>query len=253
MPQHWSYDILKHIAINDKDAQDNLEDLKSILLEDIGSTRNMCRIKDMKDLIDCLERHDALSENNIEPLREIADQFGNKELEEAICNYFAPKDSSGFTEPYNQYKELRLADEVRSHLSINGDSQHAEVRGRMSNDNVRFQSGQSQTLPPPLPTPTIYPQELTDRKRAAIHKLIANEIGKFWRALGRELQLSQGQLDALEMDYPRDLVSRVYKLLQVFEEDECHDSKQNVLVLCRALEDCRRKDLRRKVEDIMSH
>ncbi|XP_061395144.1 fas-associated death domain protein [Musca vetustissima] len=266
MAQHWSYDILKHIAINDKNAQDNLEDLKSILQEDIGSARNMCRIKNMADLIDCLERHDALSEYNIEPLREIADQFENKELEEAVANYFPPKDSVAYTEPYNQYKEQRLADEVQNRLNINDETQATSRQvyngqqwqnpspGRPPIPNG-FGQGQQWPNPPPSrpPAPSVYPQELTDKKRAAIHKLVANDIGKFWRALGRALELSQGQMDAIEMEYPRDLVSRVHKMLQVFEEDECHDPRQNVLLLCRALESCRRKDLRRKVEDIMSH
>ncbi|XP_073837810.1 fas-associated death domain protein [Musca autumnalis] len=248
---HWTYDILKHIAINDKDAQENLEDLKSILQDDIGSARKMSRIKDISDLIDCLERHDALSEYNIEPLREIADQFKNNELEEAVSNYFLP-DSMTYKEPYNQYKEQRLADDVRSHLNINGGSQSI---GGTINGNFGFHGEQRRpnNPPPPPPPPSVYPQELTERKRAAIHKLIAQDIGKFWRALGRELELSQGQLDSVEMEFPRDLVSRVHKLLQMFEEDECHDPRQNVLLLCRALENCRRKDLRRKVEDIMSH
>lgn len=241
MTQHWSYDILKHIALNDKNAQDNLEDLKCLLRDAIGSTRNMDRIKTVDDLLDCLERHDALSEYNIEPLREIADQCEILELEEAVSGYVAPRES---VEPYNQYHEQRLADAVRVHLNVNaGGGQFIESNGW-------------QQQPPAAPaaqSTSLYPEQLTDKKRAAIYKVIAENIGKFWRAFGRELEISQGQLDGIEDEFPRNLASRVHKLLQVFEEDESQDPRQHVLILCRALEDCRRKDLRRKVESIMSH
>ncbi|XP_013114910.1 fas-associated death domain protein [Stomoxys calcitrans] len=248
---HWSYDLVKDIALKDKNAHDNLEDLKSLLRDEIGSARNMCRIKNMEDLIDCLERHDALSEFNIEPLREIADQFGNEELEEAVSGYTSPKDTRSYNEPYNQYREQRLADEVRTHLNISGGQREvgSGAGERCANSSFRRQD------PPGAPSAvtTPYPQALTDKKRAAIYKSIAENIGKFWRAFGRELEISQGQLDGVEMEYPRDLVSRVHKLLNIFEEDESHDPNQHVLILCRALEECRRKDLRRKVENIMSH
>ncbi|XP_075164235.1 fas-associated death domain protein [Haematobia irritans] len=240
-----SYDILKRIALNDKNAQDNLEDLKSLFRNDIGSSRNMSRIKNIEDLIDCLERHDILSEYNIDPLRVVADQYGCDELEEAVSAYHTPNDLTPFLEPYNQYKEKRLADEVRTHLNINDGRRYVENAANDRCDNARLQN------PPKVSSST--PQVLTEKKRSAIYKLIAENIGKFWRAFGRELEITQGQLDAAEMEYSRDLVSRVHKLLHIFEEDESHDPKQHVLIICRALEECRRKDLRRKVENIMSH
>ncbi|XP_065360359.1 fas-associated death domain protein [Calliphora vicina] len=245
MGQPLTFEILKSIAANDPTAQDNLEDLKHMFRRDIGSARNMYRIHTMDDLIDCLERHDALSEFNIEPLREIADEYGGS-LAEVIMNYHVPKELLP-AEPYNEYREIRLSHECATRLNIN-----AACNG--------FNSGISSTNYAPAPPPTVnknkqeavYAQVLTKEKRAAVYKLVAGDIGTDWRCLGRELEVRQGEMDNIEIQY-RDLKTRVYKLFQSFEEDDSIDPKDHLRLICRALDNCRRKDLHRKVDAIMSH
>jgi len=60
-------------------------------------------------------------------------------------------------------------------------------------------------------------------------------------------------MDNIEERYPRSLSSQILQLLQLIEEDECHDPKLFLVRLCRALGDSGRNDLRKKVEQIMSH
>lgn len=246
MCQLLSYEGLKKIAANDATAQENLEDIKFQFRKEIGSDRNMYRIKTMADLIDCLERHDALSEFNVEPLREIADEYGGS-LEEAVSCYQAPKEISK-THPANEYRQIRLAHEAQIRTNISGIRNDSYfINGSNTNNYI---SPVAKTVPaqqPPLAQP------LSSEKRSAIYKLIAQNIGTFWRSFGRELNMSQGDMDEIEIQFPRDLKSRVYKLFQVFEEDDSVDPKEHLLLICRALDECRRKDLRRKIESIMSH
>ena len=242
MCQQFSYERLKKIAADDVTVQENLEDIKFQFRNEIGSARNMYRIRTMADLIDCLERHDALSAFNIEPFREIADEYGGS-LEKAIACYQAPKDISR-TNPINEYREVRLAHESRMRPNLNG------VNGSGLRSQTNYTAPVSNSLPVQQP---LFTQSLSSEKRSAIYKLIAQNIGTFWRSFGRELNMSQGDMDEIEIQYPRDLKSRVYKLFQVFEEDESIDPKDHLLLICRALDDCRRKDLRRKIESIMSH
>uniref|UniRef100_A0A1A9W4C5 Death domain-containing protein n=1 Tax=Glossina brevipalpis TaxID=37001 RepID=A0A1A9W4C5_9MUSC len=234
-----SYNILKNLIINNELAQLNLEDFKRIFRNDIRSNRNMDRINTVKDLIDCLERNDSLSETSIEPLREIACQCGG-DLERAIGDYVAPRDTAI---GHNIYREQRLSEEFRDKLEITGQERNGNItQTAITSEHDNF--GKTST-----------PHDVTtyEKKRTAVYKLISRDIGMSWRSLGRELDISQGTMDAVEVQYPHDLCSRVHKMLQVFEEDETHDPNRRILTLCRALDSCRRKELRRKVEDIMSY
>lgn len=242
MGQPITFESLKNIASNDPLIQDNLEDLKNMFQQYIGSTRNMYRIRSVADFIDCLERHDALSEYNIEILREIADEFGGK-LAEVVTNYNVPR----LTEPQNEYRAFRMSYECETRLHISGALHNGYSSGTQLNGNVaaalRVPNGNSQP---------IFAQVLIPEKFAAIQKLIANDIGTDWRCFGRELEVCQGDLDNIEINY-RDLKTRVYKLFQVFEENDTIDPTQHLMKICEALDECRRKDLRRKVQKIMSH
>lgn len=241
MVQPLTYEALKNIAITDPTVQDNLEDLKYMFRSEIGSARNMYRIHTIADLFDCLERHDALSEYKIEPLREIADEFSGS-LGEVIIFYKVPMELRA-AQPYNEYREIRLAHECATRLNIGGNTNSS---GSGLNVNC------SQTLINGNKTEPVFAQLLTNEKRAAIYKLIAGEIGTAWRWLGRELDIGQGAMDNIEMQY-QDLNTRVYKLFQAFEKNEANDPEKHLLIICRALDECRRKDLRRKIERIMSH
>ncbi|XP_017073414.2 fas-associated death domain protein [Drosophila eugracilis] len=234
--KHWSYDILKQIAINV--CTEDVEQLKQMFVTEIGSQRRMDCIRSIEDLIDCLERADELAEDNVEPLRRMA---GNQaQLIEALDGYKPPEN---FLEPpVNLYQEIRLAEELRQQLHL---SSPQETRPHVSAVSVA------------APTPAIQnyttPAVFTEHKRTAVFKKISEELGRFWRRLGRSAGIGEGIMDDIEERYPHDLKSQILKLLQLIEEDDCHDPKHFLVRLCRALADCGRNDLRKNVEQIMSH
>ncbi|XP_037934815.1 fas-associated death domain protein-like isoform X2 [Teleopsis dalmanni] len=218
--QHWSYDLLKKIAAEQK--VDHFEELKNNFKKEINSVR--------------------------QPLQIIADYCNNSStLHEALSKYEPPKEITA-AEPVNQYQEMRLADELHHKLNIS------------SNIGSRVQSVSNyERIPPPPPVSkpiqlqNIYSNGLPAQKRNAVFNLLSREIGSYWRRLGRSLEISEGIMDEIELQFQRDFSSRVIKLLEIFEKDECHDPNHFVLLLFRALENCQRKDLRRKIENILSY
>ncbi|KAM7357692.1 fas-associated death domain protein [Cochliomyia hominivorax] len=238
MGQPINFDTLKCIVANDQTVQDNLENLKSLFRSDISSVRNMMRIRTVADLLDCLERHDSLSPYNIEPLREVADLCGGA-LEDLVASYYVPNTP----ELHNEYHELRISYEMESRLQLSG-----LVNGITNNGGVEanINQGNSTRREP------VFAHVLSDDKNAAIQKLIASDIGTDWRCFGRELEVCQGDLDNIEINY-RDLKTRVFKLFQVFEENDAIDPKKHLHIIMKALEECRRKDLCRKIQKILSH
>lgn len=227
---HWCYDVLKKMAIESVSNSD-LDYLKNTFAVEIGSPRKLDRINTIEDLIDCLERGDQISEENVEPLRNLG--MNNMQLQEALDSYQRVERTAAV----NCYQEQRLAEELRNQLHINP----------------------QRVLQPPVASGTPAPQnyvtvaQFTNAKRAAVYKIISEQLGRSWRNLGRKLSISEGDMDEIEVRYPQDLKSRILRLLQMFEEDECNDPRQLLLQLCRGLSECGRKDLRRKVEQIMSH
>lgn len=226
MHTHWSYDMLKQLIIEGgNDAE--IDDLKEMFSSEIGTTRKKDRIHTIADLLDCLERHDEINEENIEPLQ----VFGkhNPKVQEALNSY---QKVEIYRPPVNVYQELRLSEELQQQMHI-----------------------KPQPVRPVVPSQQNYvtASQFTDEKRTAIYNRLSRELGRSWRDLGRKLRISEGVMDDIETQFPNDLKSRILRLLQVFEEDECNDPRQLLLQLCQALAGCGRNDLRRKVEQIMSH
>ncbi|KAH8342049.1 hypothetical protein KR059_010258 [Drosophila kikkawai] len=228
---HWSYDILKQLA---KEGGTDINELKALFSNEIGSQRKYDCIRTMEDLLDCLERADELSEDNVELLHRMSSN--QPKLKEALNAYTPPAPR----EPVNRYQELRLAEELREQL-------------RFGAPQVVPVSAATTTAPPPPAQMTTSPAAFTERKRAAVFKKISEELGRFWRRLGRAAGIGEGSMDNIEERFPHDLKSQILRLLQVIEEDDCHDPKHFLIRLCRALGECGRNDLRKNVEQIMSY
>ncbi|KAH8294095.1 hypothetical protein KR054_008380 [Drosophila jambulina] len=228
---HWSYDILKQLA---KEGCTDINELKALFTDEIGSQRRFDCIQCVDDLIDCLERADELSEDNVNVLRKMSSN--RPKLAEALNAYTPP----AVREPVNRYQELRLAEELREQL-------------RLGAPQVARQTAASFTAPPPPTQMSTSPAAFTERKRAAVFKKISEELGRFWRRLGRAAGIGEGAMDNIAERYPNDLKSQILRLLQMIEEDDCHDPKHFLIRLCRALGECGRNDLRKNVEQIMSY
>ncbi|XP_004526214.1 fas-associated death domain protein [Ceratitis capitata] len=237
-----SYDTLKEIALREPCSLDFVTELKSLFRNDIISPRRYECIRTVCDLIDCLERKDVISERNVEPLC----LLGNKYLDEAVSNYLPPTNAN---KGVNQYHDMHLTNEFAHKLSING--QHRNI--------CQDDSKHTSSIRTPLNTcsgnnnQNFYPYTLTEQKRAAIYKMISEHLGSHWRMFGRELGIREGTMDEIELQYPRELNTRIYKVLKIFEEDNCNDPKMHLRMIKDALENSRRKDLRRKIDDIIAY
>lgn len=230
MDKHWGYDMLKQMAlegVNDADV----DELKELFASEIGSIRKSDRINSISALIDCLERSDVINEENVKPLRALG--LRNAKLHEALDTY---QKVEIFRQPINFYQEQRLAEELQKQLHINPQrvASAAQPVTALQQNYVTV-------------------AQFTDEKRTAIYTRLSKELGRSWRELGRKLRISEGAMDDIEAHFPNDLKSRILRLLQLFEEDECNDPRQLLLQLCQGLAGCGRNDLRRKVEQIMSH
>lgn len=219
-----TFEDLKRAAIKFGKVQD----LKLFFKDEIGSTRNMERIQSMVDLIDCLERRDILSQHNITPLLLIA-QLSQGQLKTLITNNHVQTKEK--IDPSNEYRNKRRQQQQQQNEQLNcNQGNNLELNKSQQNENSAS-SG------------------LCGKKRSAIYKLIATEIGSKTRHFGSILGLRQGELDWIENNVCAS--ERVYKILEMFEESELHDHKHDVLILCRAMDECSRKDLRQKIENLM--
>lgn len=78
---------------------------------------------------------------------------------------------------------------------------------------------------------------------------IIEEIGIFWRDLGRHLKIRERVIQDIDKQN-KPLMAKAKLLIEYYENRA--DPQKWFLVLCDALEKCRRKDLSNKIQEIMS-
>lgn len=86
------------------------------------------------------------------------------------------------------------------------------------------------------------------KKLDRIWLTIREELGTFWRDLGRHLRIRECVIQ--DIDKPNRSLQLKAKLLLEYYEQRA-DPQKWFLILCEALEKSRRKDLSRKIQDIM--
>lgn len=78
---------------------------------------------------------------------------------------------------------------------------------------------------------------------------ITEEIGSFWRDFGRHLKIRECVIENIDkLDKP--LMAKAKLLLEHYEKRA--DPQKWFFPLCDALEKCRRRDLSKKIQEIMS-
>lgn len=113
------------------------------------------------------------------------------------------------------------------------------------NSNVEFQ--RSYSLQQPATTTPL--QNSFDRHKHRVYKLVADEIGKKCRDLGRELNVPEGEMDRIQGRYRDDIHSQMYAIFELFESRvDCTDKSSR---LCDALREIRRTDLAKRVGHIL--
>lgn len=91
---------------------------------------------------------------------------------------------------------------------------------------------------------------ISKRKKQRIFQTIIEEIGSFWRDLGRNLKVRECRIDEIDSQ-SRTLIEKATKVMKEFEYVKADPDKW-FFALCDALEKSRRKDLATAIQDVMA-
>ncbi|XP_075970633.1 fas-associated death domain protein isoform X2 [Anticarsia gemmatalis] len=196
-----------------------LSSLKEIFRDGINSVRRFEQINSVGQLLQVLEIRDILSEDNVECLKNIALKLPNsKQLLKKITDY---EDCHVPRECVNYYVGNKVskgsAEQEESFITVNSNSV-----GR----------------------------NISERKKQRIFKTIIEEIGSFWRDLGRNLRIRECDIDDIDLQN-KTVAEKASKIMKAYEYHKADPDKW-FFVLCDALEKARRKDLVRSIQDIMA-
>ncbi|XP_026485787.1 fas-associated death domain protein-like [Vanessa tameamea] len=196
-----------------------LNKLKEFYKDDVDSDRRFEQINTIGQLINILEIRNVLSEDDVGPLKEIARRINNDDLLERICDYEVNHISKGYI---NQY--------VIENIPMTSIKQHMTENKESCLQNYPFGA-------------------LSPKKMLRIRETIIEEIGSFWRDLGRNLKIRECKIDEIDTNY-NSLPSKASQLMNLFESRA--DKQRWFFVLCEALEKSRRKDLSKTLQEIMA-
>lgn len=84
-----------------------------------------------------------------------------------------------------------------------------------------------------------------------VNTLIRTEIGSKWKEFARALSVQEGLIDKLESQYRGNIYDMVQEVLKYEEEKYLPNMDLWQSRLKNALEEARRKDLSKKIDDIM--
>ncbi|XP_052873546.1 fas-associated death domain protein [Anopheles cruzii] len=221
---------LKLLAQNACTSPERLALCKQLVRDDIHSTRRLSRVQNMADLLLLLEQRNLLSLLNPEPIERWKPALDSQEL------------SSAFDE-YRQIIEVHRTTIRRFFLEA---LRHRDRRTFVEKEveKIKLHDSNGSTT-----TETVkFLQQRDD-----IYALLQKEIGKQWNALGRSLKLSPTELHEIEMNHQNDLKARIWAVLERAEHEFGEDAvDQFVEHLKNALSKCRRNDLKRKLEKMLS-
>ncbi|KAI5633809.1 death domain-containing protein [Phthorimaea operculella] len=184
---------------------------------EINSLRRLEKITTINQLLVVLELRDALSEDNVTPLKQIAQLLYNDELVARI----------------SQYESTHVPKELRNHY-------------------VPQQLQAPQHAPAPAPAiQSINPfGQISPRKGQRILEKVTEEIGKNWMDLGRNLRLREKTINDVEKKY-RSFQSKATELLNIYFKKEANPDRW-FFDLCEALDKTRRHDLTKSISEILT-
>ncbi|KAM3962351.1 fas-associated death domain protein-like [Aphomia sociella] len=213
--------IVIGIGLSDSHNQ-TLNLIKQVFKNVINSSRKYEQITTVGQLLKVLEIRDALSENNVESLKEIA-QFINNNGE--ILRQINIYENTHRSREYRNFYDPELA------VPHNISKPKNELYGNWANGNPYH--------------PYLH---MSSKKKQRICEIVIEQIGTFWRDLARNLKIRECTIEKIDKDMDT-LHSKASKLLEIYEDKA--DPQRWLLVLCDALERARRKDLAKSIQDIM--
>lgn len=91
--------------------------------------------------------------------------------------------------------------------------------------------------------------EVSIMKKDRIKETLVEEVGRFWRDLGRNLKIRECKIDEIDSKY-NTVEGKTSELINLFLDKA--DKQRWFFVLCEALEKSRRKDLSKTLQEIMT-
>ncbi|XP_053603071.1 uncharacterized protein LOC128671020 [Plodia interpunctella] len=211
-------DLKKQIAYNVATSdrhREKLDSLKSFFREDINSPRQYEKIETISELLRVLETRDVLSENDIQPLKEIATKMPNSdELLGTIGRY-------EWTQKQKELPIYQVPETILGKVRISPNE-------KFSTEN--FNNG------------------ISLLKKQRIYEAVIENIGTFWCALGRNLKIRECVIDEINQNYG-DRYAKATRLMEFYEQRA--DPESWFFDLCHALDETKMVLLRKKIQQIM--
>lgn len=203
--------------LNDKHLKNFISTFQPI----INSKRRSSYINNFNDLITILEKRGHIGETDLGHFQQIINLLPNPDiLNEIISNF--------------QFHSVR--NRMQGLYMNHGATAPFYFRNNSSG------SGRSRTSGTSISSNSVLPEAALDR--------VCKDIGTHWRDLARNLSIREGEIDEIEVHYPRNLKERAYECMKRFvKETDPYKVQQKLL---HALDGCGRRDLREDVEEILN-
>uniref|UniRef100_A0A182QZ82 Death domain-containing protein n=1 Tax=Anopheles farauti TaxID=69004 RepID=A0A182QZ82_9DIPT len=226
--------LLAQNACNDREC---LERCKRVLSEDIHSNRKLSRVTEFDQLLLLLEQRNLLSLLKPDLIGRLEQVLGSKDVACALQSY-----QNSLSAHYTAVRRFHLEDlRYRDRRTL----LEKEV------EKLKLHSTNDHSPAPTQPVPNAKCLKYL-QKRDTIYTLLQLEIGKSWKIFGRYLNVPAAELDEIEERNRNDLKARIYEVLAAAEAQFTEDVlEQFVILLQKALESSRRKDLKRKIESML--
>ncbi|XP_058121995.1 fas-associated death domain protein [Anopheles ziemanni] len=219
---------LKLLAQNACTSPERLERCKQLIWEDVHSRRKLSRVASFEDLLQLLEQRNLLSLLKPEVIERLELVLSSDDIAKAVKLYRQTISS--------HYPAIR-----RFYLE---DLRQRDRRSLLEKEVEKIKLAEQSTVS------AFHGKYL--QQREAIYSLLQNQVGKEWRVFGRYLNIAEAELDEINERHRNDLKSRIYEMLIGVEQKLGESSgEQFISTLTKALENIRRKDLKRKVENML--
>ncbi|XP_058461624.1 fas-associated death domain protein isoform X1 [Malaya genurostris] len=235
------YLLMKSIVCKCCADSQYLQKYKDALKADICSNRKLSRIKRSEELLLLMETRNLLSMIKIDLFIKLEPLIGDMEFAKLLGNYEVMlKENFGsirrfYLEDLRRRDRRTLLEKEIEHIKLGEAYAAGDLKPR---DHLHSESTN--------PTPTAFSE-----RRKEIYNLLINEIGRDWNTLGRHLQLSSATLFEIEERCGKDVKARIHDILEEAERDQV-DEQHFVDLLGTALISTRRRDLKRKIDKLLS-
>lgn len=210
-----------------------LDDLKQFFESQIHSRRKLSLIHSINDLLEVLHSLDICNEFDISAYKKIADKLEDLKLLRALDNHKTVRRMPGV----NLYALQRISEKDQEKILL------LEQLSIKKNKDLDSYNGHL------IKSPDSFTSDTLGHRKKLIYREINDGIGGQWRPFGRELNIPEGIMDQFN-ERPD---TRVMKVLERFENDPKRQKNNFIFDLTQALTRCRRRDLAKAIEKILTN